>query len=160
MNEDLGNDLFHAELRALGIIAKIVTGPFWRIVENVDNIYSINPHIKKMAAVLTEWSEDANPLFKGEEMFIKEPGLMYDDDLVKKDILYEELFKDSGNQELDVMTIQALEHICHAILIIAVEDFCFIVDLLDYGCEIPLTSGGGSGAWVLRKIAHLCFCAW
>ena len=36
----------------------------------------------------------------------------------------------------------------------AVEDFCFIVDLLDYKCGIPLTSGGGSGAWVLRKIAH------
>ena len=118
VNEDLNNKLFLAETRALGMIDKIVTGPFWRIVENVDNIFSINPYIKKMNSVLNDWSQDANPLFKGTEMFVKEPGLDYDEDLVHKDVLYEELFRDSGDAEFDVMTIQALEHICHGIMII------------------------------------------
>ena len=118
VNEDLGNKLFLAEVRALGMIDKIVTGPFWRIVENVDNVLSITPYIKKMSSVLSDWSQNANPLFMGQELFNKEPGLDYDDELVKIDVLYEELFKDSGDKDFDVMTIQALEHICAGILII------------------------------------------
>ena len=71
-----------------------------------------------MTTVLNEWRQDANPLFNGEVLFTKGSDLHYDGDLVKKDELYEELFKDSGDAEFDVMTIQALENICYAILII------------------------------------------
>ena len=39
VNEDISNKLYLAEVRALGIADKIVTGPFWRIVENVDNMF-------------------------------------------------------------------------------------------------------------------------
>ena len=39
-------------------------------------------------------------------------------DYLNKDELYHKLFKESGNDEFDVLTIQALEHIFHAILVI------------------------------------------
>ena len=107
-----------AEIRALGIIGKIVTGPFRRIVGNEDNILAINPYIKQMSLVLSAWRNNASPLFSGKVLFQKESELDYEDNLVKEDELYDELFKDSGDNDFDVMTIQPLENICHAILII------------------------------------------
>ena len=39
-------------------------------------------------------------------------------DYLNKDELYHTLFKESGNNEFDVLIIQALEHVFHAILVI------------------------------------------
>ena len=61
VNEDLSNKLFLAEVRALGIVDKIVTGPFWRIVENVNNILAINPYLLQLRSKLTDLCADATP---------------------------------------------------------------------------------------------------
>ena len=40
--EDISNDLFLAECRALGIVDKILTGPLWRIIEEKKIILEMN----------------------------------------------------------------------------------------------------------------------
>ena len=117
VNEDLSNKLFLAEVRALGIVDKLVTGPFWRIVENVNNILVINPYLLQLKYKLTDLCADATPVFNGIEVFSK-GKLDYDGDLVNEDELYDKLFEDSGDDELDVMAIQALENVFHAILMV------------------------------------------
>ena len=71
LNEDISNKLYLAEVRALGIADKIVTGPFWRIVENVDNMLEINPYLIQLKVSLSSLSVDASPIFRGEEVFSK-----------------------------------------------------------------------------------------
>ena len=71
LNEDISNKLYLAEVRALRIADKIVTGPFWRIVENVDNMLEINPYLIQLKVSLSSLSVDALPIFRGEEVFSK-----------------------------------------------------------------------------------------
>ncbi|XP_077869048.1 uncharacterized protein LOC144360010 [Saccoglossus kowalevskii] len=110
--EDLSVKVYIAELRALGIIDKVVTGPYWRITEKVEGILGMNKHLLQMKMMLERWSKDAAPVLDGELMFSE------DDAEVHRDHLYEKLFAETSDAELDSMTIQALELIMHALLLI------------------------------------------
>ena len=48
VQEDLNETENRAGCRALGIIDKLVTGPYWRKCETVENIIDLNPVIKEM----------------------------------------------------------------------------------------------------------------
>lgn len=62
-----------AGVRALGIIDKTVTGPFWRLPNTaVFNIISVHVHLLNMKIQLESWSQDASSLFEGEPLFLEE----------------------------------------------------------------------------------------
>ena len=115
LDELIKNRFNIACIRALGIAGKIVTSPFWRIIESADNILSLNKYLNVMKLQLSKFSEDARPVFNEEAVIWDES-----DPLVKinRDELYESLFKETHDNELDCITIQALEQIFLAILII------------------------------------------
>ncbi|KAJ8364705.1 hypothetical protein SKAU_G00135360 [Synaphobranchus kaupii] len=83
-----------AEVRALGIVDEMVTGPFWRLIsQQGNNILSLNHHLLNMKIHFERWSQDASSLLEGEALF--------SEDIVEvhKDKLYEELFRESGDDE-------------------------------------------------------------
>ena len=114
VDELMQNPFNMACVRALGIVDKIVTGPFWRIVEHVDSILKINPYLKTLKLQLDSLRQDANPVLHG-HLFFDE-----NDDLVKinRDNVYDELFRNTQNEEFEVLTCQALEQIFFAMLTI------------------------------------------
>ncbi|KAJ8342686.1 hypothetical protein SKAU_G00326140 [Synaphobranchus kaupii] len=102
-----------AGVRALGIVDKMVTGPFWRLIsQQGNNILSLNHHLLNMKIQFERWSQDASSLLEGEALF--------SEDIVEvhKDKLYEELFRESGDDEFQIMTQEALELIMTAMLIL------------------------------------------
>lgn len=93
-----------AGVRALGIIDKTITGPFWRLLNAPDsNILSINEHLLNMKIQFEQWSQDASSLLEG--------GTLFSQDIVEQhqDILFEELFRESADEDFQVLTQQALE---------------------------------------------------
>ena len=92
-------------IRALGIAGKIVTSPFWHIIEHCDNILSMNPYLDMLKHKLVSLSEKAKPVFHDETIWDES------DDLVKvnRDKIYDKLFMDTNNDELETLTVQALE---------------------------------------------------
>ena len=114
VDELMQNPFNMACVRALGIVDKIVTGPFWRIVEHVDSILKINPYLETLKLQLDSLRQDANPSLHG-HLFFDE-----NDDLVKidRDNVYDELFRNTQNEEFEVLTCQALEEIFVAMLTI------------------------------------------
>ncbi|KAJ8352067.1 hypothetical protein SKAU_G00235430 [Synaphobranchus kaupii] len=84
---DAQEKAYLAGVRALGIIGKTVTGPFWRLLSRSgSNILSLNDHLLNMMIHFERWSKDASSLLEGETLF--------NEDLVErhKDLLYEDLF--------------------------------------------------------------------
>jgi len=76
------------------------------------SILGMNKHLHQMQLSLERWAKDASTLLGGEPLFNEE--------VVKrnKDVLFESLFAPSEDEELDMLTQQALEVVCAAILIL------------------------------------------
>ena len=62
VREDLDEIENIAGCRALGIIDKLVIGPYWRKCEAVENILDLNPVIEEMQRNCLQWSEDSSTL--------------------------------------------------------------------------------------------------
>ncbi|XP_070547896.1 uncharacterized protein [Ptychodera flava] len=124
VSEDLQIPVYKAEIRALGLIDKVVTGPYWRIVEKVDNILDMNQHLLQMKLGLERWTHDATTVLEGEPMFAPEVAPIH------KDALYDKLMEETGSVEFDSLTVQALEMLMHSLLII-----------LERQCEEQLPGG-------------------
>ena len=101
VQEDLDEIENIAGCRALGIIDKLVTGPYWRKYEAVENILDLNPVIEEMQRNCLQWSEDLPTL-----LFDQKPG--FSDADIHKDNLHDALFQ-IQNDELDRLTLVALE---------------------------------------------------
>ena len=101
VQEDLGEIKYIAGCRALGIIDKLVTGPYWRKCETVENILDLNPVTEEIQRKCLSWSEDSSPL-----LFDQNPGFQGAD--VQKDEVYNALFAPQSEQ-LDEFTQIALE---------------------------------------------------
>ena len=71
--------------RALAMIDKLVTGPYWRKCETVENIIDLNPVIEEMQRNRLQWSEDSST-----SLFDQKPGFSHAD--IHKDNLYDVLF--------------------------------------------------------------------
>ena len=127
VNEDCSHELFLAEIRALGIINKIITGPLWRLIEKADNILALNQDLYKLKMKLSEMCVDASSIFKGGKIFdeTKTNG----DTIDTVDKVSEKLFE-STTADFDVLTQQCLEVALHGILII-----------LERQCEDQLPGG-------------------
>ncbi|KAJ8353653.1 hypothetical protein SKAU_G00212200 [Synaphobranchus kaupii] len=110
---DAQEKVFLAGVRALGIIDKTVTGPFWRLLNTPEtNILSLNQHLLTMRIQLQRWSKHASSLLEGEPLFSPDIAEQH------QDILFEELFRESADEEFQVLTQQALELVMSAMQIL------------------------------------------
>ena len=100
-----------AGIRALGILDKVVTGPFFRVAENASSVQDLNPFLKRMQAKFQEWSQDASPLLKGETLFDEAAVPIH------RDEVYDSLF--AGQEvQVEVLTQEVLELIFHSWIIL------------------------------------------
>ncbi|VDI77284.1 Hypothetical predicted protein [Mytilus galloprovincialis] len=107
---DIKAKVFIAGARAMGMLDKLVTAPFWKILEQEGSILDINNHLLQMKLCLSQWAADGSEPFSG--------ALMYDVSLLDKDDLYNELFKETNDPQLDSFTQIALELLCAQLQII------------------------------------------
>jgi E1A/CREB-binding protein len=106
---DINEKIYIAEVRALGIIDKLITAPMWRLFESEGGILSINPYLKTALEKLQSWGNDASPIFEGDQLFM--------DIQINKDDIYESLFADA-DPELDSLTQMCIELLTHSIMLI------------------------------------------
>ena len=108
--EDASEPIHQAELCALGIMFKSVTAPLWHIIKNAPNVLALNPTLHTLQKKLEKWCLDATSLFHGESAFdIPEES---------KDEVYQCLFADCSDPQIEGLTIQALEMASCAMLLI------------------------------------------
>jgi len=108
---DINEPGYLAGCRALGIFDKLVTGPFWQLLENEASILDLNKHLNQMQMTLTAWAQDGLLPLSEDTMFGESVEL-------KKDAMYASLFEDTGNPSLDAMTVIALELLSAQLLIL------------------------------------------
>lgn len=63
---------YWAACRALGLINKFITGPFWRLLESDTPILEMNKKYQHMVACFEEWTCNAMPILNGEARLFKE----------------------------------------------------------------------------------------
>ena len=75
-------------VRALGITDKVLTGPLWRIIENVENILAVTPYLVTLRDKLDVLRKNALPVLQGSQLFDES------DELIKihRDDLFTQLF--------------------------------------------------------------------
>lgn len=71
---DLNSIVYQQGCRALGIVNKCVTGPFWRTLESKITISELSKKYQEMENLLSEWFVDATPFFLG--MVFQKPEKM------------------------------------------------------------------------------------
>ncbi|CAG2215742.1 unnamed protein product [Mytilus edulis] len=99
-----------AGCRALGIVDKLLTGPLWRIIENVDHILDLNDIWLVFKNSIELLSKDASELIEGKVFYPK---------FTKKDEVFNSLFINNDlDEELNLLTIEALQIILINFLII------------------------------------------
>ena len=98
-----------AGIRALGIVGKLITGHYFRIVGEIDSILELNPHLHQLQISLQCYCQDASPLLEGENTFDLNVAP------IDKSIVYDSLLE-ADDQEFQILTQQALELICSALL--------------------------------------------
>ncbi|KAJ8017739.1 hypothetical protein HOLleu_44637 [Holothuria leucospilota] len=111
VKEDLEDIIHVAGCRALGIIDKLITGPFWRVLEKDEPYVALNDRFHHMQIKFQEWAEEATPLLNEERLF--------QDVEVHKDCLYKAVFKETNDTLLDTLTVEAIELI--------MSQFCLVV---------------------------------
>ena len=108
---DINEPAFLAGARALGIIDKIITGPYWRLLEKNGSIYDMNGHLLQMKLNMEAWSKDASPLLSGEPLFDETCVCIH------KDQIYQSLME-PNTPLIDSLTQLALEVMMTSLLII------------------------------------------
>ena len=110
--EDINNLVHKARVRALGIIDKLITGPFWRPIEKKGSILDLNPFLLQMKNKLEVWGTDASPLSEGVPLFDE------NDVELHKDNIRDALLSPCDDVEFNILTQQALEMCMHSILLV------------------------------------------
>ncbi|CAH1248547.1 Hypp8230 [Branchiostoma lanceolatum] len=109
---DAHQKVYFAGVRALGIIKKTITGLFFRLLGVEKSVLNMNVHLHQIQLCLERWSKDASSLLAGEALFNGEVVTRH------KDAMISSLFEASEDDELDILTQQALEVVCAPILIL------------------------------------------
>lgn len=91
------NPIYLAACKVLGLISKLITAPFWRIIEKNLNILDLNTYFESLTIYLERQSKDALGFVNGDEY-------PFEESLIEKDNLYEKLVK--PNAEVDTFAIQ------------------------------------------------------
>ena len=107
---DIENKIYLAGFRSLGIFNKLVSGPLFRLLEEEGHIFELNNVWLQLRILLEHCLKNSSVLLEG-ECFLPNGK-------VTKDDVYCELFKDSGDLELDALTQECLEMICCSCLVL------------------------------------------
>ena len=110
---DINHVVFAASSRALGIMDKLVKGPLFRKVVQSEHIFDLNSMWKELVDFpeYNSNTRNAQSLLSGVTIF--------DETLITKDLMYEKLFEQSGDSELNTLTIEALTMInCTCLLMV------------------------------------------
>ena len=67
--EDLRNKIYLTATRALGLVGKLITGPYFRTVGKTERILDLSPHLHKLQLALQQLSQDASLLLQGQVIF-------------------------------------------------------------------------------------------
>ena len=94
-------------LRALGIIGKVITGPWMRLLSKATNILEMNEHFSYAHGQITRWSNDASPLLS-----VDAPCAFREVD-IKRDEVFDSLVKSNSD---DVDTKVLLQDPCTSCL--------------------------------------------
>ena len=98
---DIEVKLYQACFRALGIFGKLITGPLFRLIEDDSfHIFQLNDVWNEVIKELEELSKDAQPLLNE---YVVVPG-----GITVKDEVYNELFKETNDEEIDSVTEHCL----------------------------------------------------
>jgi E1A/CREB-binding protein len=109
---DMTEMVYKSSVRALGIINKMITGPFWRLIEKVGNVLDLNPHLVALQVKFKELASDASPLLRRETIFFVDIDL-------HKDEIFDSLFNNETNEPiLELYTQMVLEMSCGGMLLI------------------------------------------
>ena len=65
-------DEYWAACRALGLVNKHITGPFWRLLESDIPILDMNVQYQHMLTCFEEWADDASSVLNGEAVLFQE----------------------------------------------------------------------------------------
>ncbi len=102
---DLKNPVYISGCRALGIIDKIVTGPFWRkLEESVSSVLEMSSTYSAMKLQFDSWTEDSSSLIDGSIRCIP-------DDVIHEDEVWNVLIQSNST---DAMTQELLQLIFHS----------------------------------------------
>ena len=92
---------FWAGCRALGLVNRFVTGPFWRLLESEVTITEMNNSYQNMVNHFEKWSEDASSLLTGE-------ACLFPDISLKIDNIFDFLLVPDENNTTVLEILQAL----------------------------------------------------
>ena len=115
--EDTGVKVHLAGLRAIGIISKLITGPYFRLVGDTEHILEMNPHLHQLQLSLQRFSKSATDLLSGEGAFSEDIVQIHKDEMLEK------LSDPNIDEEFQVLTQQILELLC-VVLLIVLEKQC------------------------------------
>ena len=93
---------FIAGCRALGLINKFLTGPFWRLLVKIENVLDLNKYYQRIEEFCLDLSKDATKILDDDITFFPE----FDNGLMNKDDIFDSLI---GKNPLDELTKQLLE---------------------------------------------------
>ena len=98
---DIEVKLYQACFQALGIFGKLITGPLFRLIEDDSfHIFQLNDVWNEVIKEMEELSKDAQPLLNE---YVLVPG-----GITVKDKVYNELFKETNDEEIDSVTEHCL----------------------------------------------------
>ena len=101
---DIGNKVYLAGFRALGLFNKLVSGPLFRLIEEEGHIFALNEVWSKLKNALDDCCRCADAFLEGKCLLAGGK--------VSDDVVYRKLVAESGDAELDCLTRECLEIIC------------------------------------------------
>ena len=101
---DIDDDVFLTISQALGIIVKLISGPFLRNVTLFSQIFDFKNEWQSLLNFLQLNSHKVSNLFNGNKIL--------DKSLLTKDAIFQKLFQLTNNSIVDSLTEECLELIC------------------------------------------------
>ena len=97
----LDSPLYRSCCRVLGLLGKLITSPFWRIVEECKHVLDLNDHYARLFEFLDDNAKDPIPsLLAGKSPF--------QESYIKKDAMLEKLVEGAEEDAVSVQLTQAL----------------------------------------------------
>jgi len=111
-------DEYWVVCNALGIVNKIITGPFWRLLESDVHILEMNEKYQHMVTCFDEWAQNSSTLLTGEaRLFSEFPPHV--------DCVWDALLKPSSNDAL----FSAFSSLLNRMVVDHLSGGCYNVEL-------------------------------
>uniref|UniRef100_W5MZG7 Uncharacterized protein n=1 Tax=Lepisosteus oculatus TaxID=7918 RepID=W5MZG7_LEPOC len=122
VHADLNVPQYVAGCRALGLVAKIITEPLWRVMSKKEHVLAMNDRYQTLVSKLKDWQKDGTRLVKGQVC-------LYDDIEIHRGAVFDSLCECS-DPEFDELTVQAVELILASFVKVCCK---MLADHLEHG---------------------------